>query len=141
MTKSVLGAGLVAVDHVFKSSIRRGTAKKYTYLGSTGGGSVSNTLCMLSLLGHRTYVFGIVGNDDPERIASSDFARFNVDYSLLVSRGKVGSFIGTRQFSHVIYPDGRHSFKQECLKCHHRFTRQFQMSEADLSGKNQKNCR
>jgi sugar/nucleoside kinase (ribokinase family) len=88
---------------------------------------------MLSLLGHKTYIFGIVGNDYPERIVSTDFARFNVDYRSLVSRGSPSSPRGTRQFSHVIYPDGNHSFKLECLKCRHPFTRQFQMTKADLS--------
>jgi sugar/nucleoside kinase (ribokinase family) len=135
MIKSVLGAGLVAVDHIFKSSTKRGTGKTQTYLGSTGGGSVSNTLCMLPLLGHKAFIFGIVGNDYPERIVSMDFARFDVDYSTLVSRGSLGSLRGTRQFSHVIYPDGEHSFRQECLRCHHPFTRQFQMTKADLSEK------
>jgi len=135
MTKSILGAGLVAVDHIFKSGTKRASGRTVTYLGSTGGGSMSNTLCMLSLLGHRTHVFGIVGNDYPERIASADFARFNVDYSLLVSRGSLGDLKGTRQFSHIIYPNGEHSFKQECLKCHKPFTRQFQMTKTDLSEK------
>ena len=134
MAKSVMGAGLVAVDHVFKSDTKR-AGSRLTYLGSTGGGSVSNTLCMLSLLGYRTHIFGIVGNDYSERIATTDFARFNVDYSPLVSRGSPGNLKGTRQFSHVIYSDGEHSFKEECLKCHHPFTRQLQMTKADLSKK------
>lgn len=133
MGKSVFGAGLVAVDHVFMSRTKRGTRGGYTYLGSTGGGSVSNTLCMLSLLGHKTYIFGIVGNDYPERIVSSDFAEFSVDYSLLVSRGRPKDIRKTRQFSHVVYPNGTHSFKQKCLRCGEPFPREFQMTKSDLS--------
>jgi len=133
MGKSVLGAGLVAVDHVFLSMTKRGTRRRRTYLGSTGGGSVSNTLCMLSLLGHKTYIFGIVGNDYPERIMSSDFAKFNVDYSLLVSRGRRKDIRQTRQFSQVVYPDGTHIFKQKCLRCGEPFRREFQMTKSDLS--------
>jgi len=132
MGKSVLGAGLVAVDHVFMSKTNRGTRGAYTYLGSTGGGSVSNTLCMLSLLGHKTHIFGIVGNDFPERIIISDFAKFNVD-SLLVSRGGPKDIRKTRQFSHIVYPNGRHSFKEKCLRCAEPFSREFQMTESDLS--------
>lgn len=87
MRKSVLGAGLVAVDHLFMSKTEKRNLEEYVFLGSMGGGSVSNTLCMLSLLGHKTYIFGVVGNDYPQRIANLDFARFNVDYGLLVTKG------------------------------------------------------
>jgi len=135
MGKSVLGAGLVTVDHVFISKSNRGTRRGYTYLGSTGGGSVSNTLCMLSLLGNKTYVFGIVGNDYPERIVNSDFAKFNVDSSLLISRGSPKDPRKTRQYSHIVYPKGKHSFKQKCLRCGEPFPREFQMTAADLAEK------
>ena len=133
MKKSVLGAGLIAVDHVFMSRTKRRTRRGHVYLGSTGGGSVANTLCMLSLLGNKTYVFGIVGNDYSERIVSTDFAKFNVDYSSIVSRGYSKDFKRTRQFSHIVYPDARHSFKEKCLQCNGPFPREFQMSEGDLS--------
>lgn len=132
MEKSVLGAGLVAVDHVFKSRKGR-TSAGSAYLGSTGGGSVSNTLCMLSLLGHRTYIFGIVGNDYPQRIAVMNFAKFGVDHSLLISRGGPRDFRQTRQFSHVVYPNGKHSFREKCLQCNKPFLRDFQMVKQDLS--------
>lgn len=134
MNKSVLGAGLVAVDHVFKSRKKR-TSAGYTYLGSTGGGSVSNTLCMLSLLGYRTHIFGLVGNDYPQRIVATNFAKFGVDHSLLISRGGPKDFRQTRQFSHVVYPNGKHSFREKCLQCNQPFVRDFQMVKEDLSEK------
>jgi sugar/nucleoside kinase (ribokinase family) len=132
LIKKVLGAGLIAVDHIFRVGSVRNT-KKYSYLGSTGGGSVSNTLCMLSLLGYKTNIFGIVGNDYSERIASADFAKFNVDYSSVIRRGNLGSLKNTRQYSHLIGPNGRHSFKQKCLMCGHPFNRQLQMIKKDLT--------
>ena len=134
MNKKILGAGLIAVDHIFTTKSAK-SSKRNTYLGSTGGGSVSNTLCMLSLLGHKTTIFGVVGNDYSERIVSSDFAKFNVDYSTIIRRGQLSDQKETRQFSHLIYPDGKHSFKQECLKCRHTFSKQLQMSKESVSDK------
>ena len=129
MRKSVLGAGLVAVDHVFMSK-RRGS---YTYLGSSGGGSVSNTLCMLSLLGCKTYIFGVVGNDYPQLIVESDFAKFGVDHRSLVSKGGPKDLKQTRQFSHVVYTNtGRHAFRKKCLWCKQPFPRDIQMIKEDL---------
>ena len=137
MQKSVLGAGLVAVDHVFLSKMRRGTLGRYSYLGSTGGGSVSNTLCMLSLLGYKTHIFGLTGNDYPAHIVRADFSKFNVDHNCLITRGGPADFRRTRQFSHIIYLDGEHSFKEKCLRCNQSFSREFQMTSTDLSDKTQ----
>jgi sugar/nucleoside kinase (ribokinase family) len=130
LAKRVLGSGLIAVDHIFSAASAKST--RVTYLGSTGGGSVSNTLCLLSLLGHKTKIFGVVGNDFSERIVSSDFAKFNIDYASVITRGVLGSPKETRQFSHVISPDGRHSFREKCLRCGHVFSRQLQMTKNDV---------
>jgi sugar/nucleoside kinase (ribokinase family) len=130
LAKRVLGSGLIAVDHIFSATSARST--RFAYLGSTGGGSVSNTLCLLSLLGHKTKIFGVVGNDFSERIASSDFAKFNIDYTSVITRGFLGNPKETRQFSHVISPDGRHKFSQKCLRCGHIFSRQLQMTRKDV---------
>ncbi len=59
----VLGTGLMAIDHIWYVQGNSLKNSKPEYLGSSGGGSVGNTLCMLSLLGHKTSSFGVIGND------------------------------------------------------------------------------
>jgi sugar/nucleoside kinase (ribokinase family)/fructoselysine-6-P-deglycase FrlB-like protein len=129
----VVGAGLLPVDHMFQSETMRPKATNLEYLGSAGGGSVGNTLTLLSLLGHRCVVTGLVGNDEGARIVRSDFTRFGINAANVVQRGSPRDLRQTRQYSHLIRPDGSHSFVEECLKCGLPFRRTFQMTESDLS--------
>ncbi len=130
---SVLGAGLIAIDHMFlvpAKSLRRANPE---FLGSSGGGSVGNTLCMLRLLGHQTAAFGVVGNDAGGSLVRSDLQAFGVGASLLLSRGHIGDLRQTRQFSHVIYSDGRHAFRKSCLACGTPFRREIQLGSEDVT--------
>jgi sugar/nucleoside kinase (ribokinase family) len=135
MAKSVLGSGLVAVDHIFLASSLKESSSTFEYLGSAGGGTVANTLCLMSLLGHKTHVFSLVGNDLGERIVKEDFRLFKVNYDNLVQRGDQKDLRFTRQFSHLIFPNGDHKFKSNCLKCGSDFKREYQISEKDVTKK------
>lgn len=129
----VLGAGLIAVDHIFLQKGPTSKMEDMQYLGSAGGGSVGNTLTFLSLLGNPTQVFGIIGNDIASRIVRADFTRFNVDHSALVKRGTAPEIKRTRQFSHLIRQNGQASFTDRCMKCGGNLDRDFQMTRNDLS--------
>lgn len=132
MVKSILGSGLIAVDHIFLAENPKST-KKLEYLGSAGGGTIPNTLCLLSLLGYKTHIFGVTGNDDiGERIVKEEFRLFSVNSGYLKSRGNKKDLRFTRQFSHLIFPDGTHRFKKNCLKCGSKFSREYQLSELDV---------
>lgn len=133
MKKTVFGAGLIVADHIFLS---RGKGSKPEYLGTSGGGSVGNTLCLLSLLGHDCTVFGVVGNNSAANIIRSDFDLFGVSHSFLTKRGKPNQYVKSRQYSHIIDEKRRaHYFKRKCLKCGEVFTRDFQVAERDLTNK------
>lgn len=129
----VLGAGLVAVDHMFLSPVNAPGSQPLKYLGSAGGGSVGNQLCMLSLLGGSCSVLGVVGNDEAARVVRADFSRFGVNHAGLSRRGSPLEPRPTRQFSHVMRPNGSHSFLESCAKCHRPLRRTFQMTRRDLS--------
>lgn len=122
---------MVAVDHIFLSSKNRANAD-LEYLGSAGGGTIPNTLCLLSILGYKTHIFGLVGNDHGEVIVREEFKRFSVNYDNLVKREDCKRLISTRQYSHLILPNGSHSFRKECLACKSKFGREFQISISDL---------
>jgi sugar/nucleoside kinase (ribokinase family)/fructoselysine-6-P-deglycase FrlB-like protein len=133
VAKSILGAGMIAVDHIFLSSkVRDGDLE---YLGSSGGGTVPNTLCLLSLLGYDTHIFGLIGNDFAGSVVKQEFRRFGIDSDNLVKREDCKRIISTRQFSHLILPNGFHTFKKQCLACKSSFGREFQISKTDLSEK------
>jgi len=125
---------MIAVDHMFLSSKNRRDGK-LEYLGSAGGGTIPNTLCLLSLLGYKTFIFGLVGNDHGETIVREEFKRFAISYDNLVKREDCKRLISTRQFSHLILPNGSHRFRKECLACKSNFDREFQISELDLHKK------
>lgn len=135
MAKSILGAGLVAVDHIFLAEDKGRSPKRLAYLGSAGGGSIPNSLCLLSLLGYKTYIFGATGNDECERIIKEEFRSFGVDCDHLVRKGDRTDLRLTRQFSHLILTDGSHSFKKYCLECGSNFSRDYQISKYDMNDK------
>ena len=128
----IFGVGLMCVDHIFLSPSRRIRQKNLEYLGSSGGGSVGNTLCMLSVLGHRTQAFGVIGNDQTGVLIKHDLSTFEVDAKRLVMRGGLKDLRQSRQFCHIIYPDGKHTNKTVCPKCGVPFRREIQFGEDDL---------
>jgi sugar/nucleoside kinase (ribokinase family)/fructoselysine-6-P-deglycase FrlB-like protein len=135
LKNKILGAGLVAVDHIFLAKDQSRVTKKIEYLGSAGGGTIPNSLCMLSLLNYNTYFFGITGNDICERIIKEDFREFGVNTDFLLKRGDNKKLKITRQFSHLIYQNGKHIFKKVCLECNNKFTREYQLSQNDVNKK------
>ena len=130
---AILGAGLVALDHIFVTNKAVARVGSTEYLGSAGGGSVGNTLCMLSLFGHSTAVTGVVGEDPAGKRLKSDFAQFGVDNTGLIVRGGARETRRSRQFSHIIYPDGHHSFRDQCLRCGTPFAREIAVLPSDLN--------
>jgi len=132
MAKSVLGSGLIAIDHIFLGK-KGHSLEQVEYLGSAGGGSVPNILCMMSLLGYKTHIFGVTGNDLGANIVREDFRLFGIDYKNLISRGDLKDLRFTRQYSHIIFPDGTHAFKKKCLDCDSKFEREYQITESDVS--------
>jgi len=138
LTKSIFGSGLIAVDHIFLAEETGRSPKKLEYLGSAGGGTIPNTLCLLSLLGYNTYIFGVTGNDVNEKIIREEFTSFGVNYDNLIKRGDNKDFRLTRQFSHLILKNGTHRFKTYCLDCGTKFGRAYQISKSDLNKNIQK---
>ncbi len=130
MTKRVFGAGLIAADHVF---LWKGRSSQPKYLGTSGGGSIGNTHCLLSLLGYECEVFGVVGNDYVADIMRSDFDVFHVSHRFVRRRGRPSRIVSTRQYSHLIDESKpAHKFKRKCLACGKGFKRQYQLSAGDL---------
>ncbi len=125
----ILGAGLIAVDHVFLSDSKKSSPN---FLGSIGGGSVSNCLAMLSLLGHNCYIFGVWGNDLSRFIAEREFKEYEINYRNVVARGDVTKIVSTRQYSHMIYSNKKHEYLESCAKCGASFGRRYQMSKDDI---------
>lgn len=128
----ILGAGLIAVDHIFLSEGKKSDPKDPKFIGSTGGGSVSNTLAMLSLLGHKCYVFGVLGNDLARYIAEKEFKEYSIDYNYVVSRGDVKEIVSTRQYSHIIYANKSHEYRESCAECGTNFGKRYQISKEDV---------
>lgn len=129
----IFGVGLMCVDHMFLSPSRAIMPKNLEYLGSSGGGSVGNTLCMLSVLGHKTEAFGIIGNDQTGTLIKHDFLGFGVDAQRLVVRGGIRDLRQSRQFCHIIYQDGKHAYRTACPICSVPFKREIQFGEDDIS--------
>lgn len=133
MRAQVLGAGLIAVDHIFLQKGPVNRTEEVEYLGSAGGGSVGNTLSLLSMLGSSASAFGLVGNDPSARLVRADFVRFGVNANHLVRRGRPRESRRTRQFSHIVKPDGNAAFVERCLKCGADLGRDSQMTSSDLT--------
>jgi len=130
---TVLGAGLVAVDHIFRTGKSVAKVGSIEYLGTSGGGSVGNALAMLSVLGHSAGVTGVVGDDIVANLVRADFGKLKVDSSHLIVRPGIRKGIRTRQFSHVVYPDGKHSFRDQCMQCGSPFKRETGLFATDLT--------
>ncbi len=128
----ILGAGLAALDHIFLVNGRAIRSGNIQFLASSGGGSVGNALCMLQLLGHQTSMIGVLGNDIAGSLIRNDFRKFGVNSKCLTVHGSLGENRSTRQFSHVIYSDGRHAFKDSCLKCQSEFKSEVHVTESDF---------
>lgn len=135
----IVGAGLVSVDNLFlvKRNGTFGDDSEYEgitpkqnlpcrYLGSHGGGSTSNTLCILAKLGVPSTIIGAVGTDPGSKLVYDEFQRFEVDTGLLVQKDAP-----TRQFSHLIFP-GHHEFRNICPICRNRFSRAPLLKEQDI---------
>lgn len=129
--KNVLGAGLIAVDHIFLSKKKHD--KNSTFLGSSGGGTVSNILTMLSLLGYQCSVFGVIGNDENSYLVMQDLQHYGVTSKYLRRRGTSNKVVHTREYSHVIYENGKHEFLENCELCGTKFKKEFQISRRDLT--------
>ncbi len=133
---SIVGAGLISVDNLFvvreKGTIGQleGVSPEKNlpckYIGSHGGGSTSNTLCILSKLGFESSVLGAVGNDTGAKLVTEEFQEFGVNTDLVLR--KEGE---TRQFSHLIFPD-HHMFSSKCPRCGNTFPRSLITSEVDV---------
>ncbi len=133
----ILGVGLISVDNLFL--VRKGTFGENSevegvspkekwpcrYIGSHGGGSASNTVCILSKLGFDTAVFGITGNDSGSKIVYDEFKRFGVNADLVTQREGM-----TRQFSHLIFPK-YHEFQSICPICGNELPRAPQLRGSD----------
>ena len=128
--KLILGAGLIAVDHIFLAQ-KKGSPSRF--IGSSGGGSVSNALSMLSLLGYECSIFGVVGNDLSKYIVESEFREFNINFSNIKRRRTNGEIVRTRQYSHLIYDHSKHEYLEKCANCGSKFGRQYQISTGDLN--------
>ena len=125
----VLGSGLIAVDHIFLTEKKGGDGE---FLGSSGGGSVSNALSMLSLLGYNCSIFGLMGGDASRYIAEKEFREYGVNQNYVSLRTNERDIIKTRQYSHIIYKNGKHEYKEMCLNCGSSFGRQYQISKSDI---------
>ncbi len=117
----VLGSGLISVDNLFV--VRKGRPQNESdanpasrYIGSHGGGSASNTLCILSKLGFQTSILGAVGKDAGAELVFREFQDFDVDTTLIARKER-----DTRQFTHLIYPNN-HVFNSVCPICRRKFS-------------------
>src|SRR5437773_1481366 len=88
---------------------------------------------MLSVLGHSAGVTGVVGDDIVANLVRADFGKLKVDSSHLIVRPGIRKGIRTRQFSHVVYPDGKHSFRDQCMQCGSPFKRETGLFATDLT--------
>lgn len=138
----IVGSGLVSVDNMFLvkkngvfgqnsevEGVSPGEKMPCRYIGSHGGGSASNTLCILSKLGFESSVIGVTGKDHGAKLVLDEFADFGVRSDLVAQ--KEGE---TRQFAHLIYPNA-HAFKSECPICRNEFHRAPSLDERDILAK------
>ena len=135
----VVGAGLVSVDNMFlvrkngtfgQDSEYEGVTQKENlpcrYMGSHGGGSTSNTLCILAKLGAQGTIVGALGSDAGAKLIYDEFQQFAVNTSVLSQKDTP-----TRQFSHLIFP-GYHEFRSSCPICRNKLPRAPVLREQDV---------
>ena len=140
----IVGSGLISVDNMFivkrngvfgqnseVEGISPGEKLPCRYIGSHGGGSASNTLCILSKLGFESSIIGVTGKDLGADLVRREFADFAVRSDLVLQ--KEGE---TRQFTHLIYPNS-HSFRSECPICRNGFPRAPILDERDILAKSE----
>lgn len=135
----IVGAGLISVDNMFL--VRRngtfGDESEYEgmtprenlpcrYLGSHGGGSTSNTLCILAKLGIPSTIVGALGSDAGAKLVYDEFQEFGVNTSVLTQKDTP-----TRQFSHLIFP-AYHEFRSFCPICRNKLPRAPVLREQDV---------
>ncbi len=140
----ILGVGLISVDNLFivrkggtfgENSEFEGVSPRDNlpcrYIGSHGGGSASNTLCILSKLGFKTSILGATGKDAAADLVFDEFRKFGVKSNLVVRKdGR------TRQFTHLIFGDS-HQFYSVCPICHNQFPRAPALNERDRESENE----
>ena len=120
----IVGSGTISVDNIFvvKNSAVFGENSESEgvslgklpcrYIGSHGGGSASNTLCILSKLGYESSIIGATGIDVGAKLVSDEFRQFGVSTDLVIQKNN----FETRQFTHIISPKG-HTFNSICPVC------------------------
>lgn len=135
----VIGVGLISVDNLFV--VRKGTFGEHSetegvspkekwpcrYIGSHGGGSASNTVCILSKLGFDAAAFGVIGTDPGAKLVYDEFKQFgvNIDHTAQTE----GT---TRQFTQLIFP-GYHEFQSVCPICGNHLPRAPMLGEREQS--------
>src|SRR5438552_9120453 len=139
----ILGTGLVSVDNLFV--VKKDSASKDNnsapeefpdksppsrYIGSHGGGSVGNTLCILSKFGFEASILGAIGKDPGGELVNSEFQEFGVRSKLIEYKEK-----DTRQFTHLIYPNS-HIFNSVCPVCRKKFHHAPILDENDVFSRN-----
>lgn len=145
----VVGAGLTTLDRIFyipskemvsKTTIHDGLAKymqvdypeiikrKPIYLGTAVGGSASNTLSALSVLGLRTALISSIGDDVNGYFVKDELRDLGIiTNSIKKKRG------ATKQYSHLIDITSRtHRFDKSCPECGNEFLRATALREKDL---------
>jgi sugar/nucleoside kinase (ribokinase family)/fructoselysine-6-P-deglycase FrlB-like protein len=139
----ILGTGLISVDNLFVVK-KDSTSKESSnvserfpsenppsrYIGSHGGGSVGNTLCILSKFGFESSILGAIGKDPGAELVNSEFKEFGVRSELIGYKEK-----DTRQFTHLIYPNS-HIFNSVCPVCRKKFHHAPILDENDVFSKN-----
>lgn len=146
----VVGAGLAAIDRIFyvpardipieskvtdglaqymETSVLRLEKRKPVYLGTSAGGSVTNTLCSLSVLGIKCDLISAIGDDVNSSILEDDLHDFGIfPRGLRKKRGTV------RQYAHIIdLLNHSHRYENSCPLCGNQFRRAPQMKEKDLT--------
>jgi len=139
----IVGSGTISVDNIFvvKNSAVFGENSESEgvslgklpcrYIGSHGGGSASNTLCILSKLGYESSIIGATGIDVGAKLVSDEFRQFGVSTDLVIQKNN----FETRQFTHIISPKG-HTFNSICPVCGNRFPRAPTVLERDIFEEN-----
>jgi sugar/nucleoside kinase (ribokinase family) len=139
----IVGSGIISVDNIFvvknnavfgENSENEGVSQAKLpcrYIGSNGGGSASNTLCILSKLGFQSAILGVTGRDRGAKLVSNEFRQFGVSTDLVIEKEDCE----TRQFTHIISPNG-HTFNSVCPVCGSRFPRAPTLLDRDVFSEN-----